>query len=116
MDSIYQDFVDSWKQPEGSGNATRQLLKELNVTPQIREAFDKNPYIAQNALARLERDEAWSKQWGATRQDIQNARRIIGEGPGWVSRLDEALKKGMVLPAVAGAVLLGASASQDRGE
>jgi len=116
VDSIYQDFVDSWKQPEGSGNATRQLLKELNVTPQIREAFDKNPYIAQNALARLERDEAWSKQWGATRQDIQNARRIIGEGPGWVSRLDEALKKGMVLPAVAGAVLLGASASQDRGE
>jgi hypothetical protein len=112
VDSIYQDFVDAWKQPEGSGNATRQLLKELNVTPQIRAAFDKNPYIAQNALSRLERDEQWAAKWGATRQDIQNARRIIGEGPGWITRLDEALKKGALLPAVAGAVLLGASASQ----
>jgi hypothetical protein len=115
-DSIYQSFVDSWQQPDGSGNATRQLLKELNVTPQIRDAFDKNPYIAQNALSRLERDEAWSQKWGATRQDIQNARRIIGEGPGWITRLDQALKKGVVLPAVAGAVLLGASQQRQPNE
>lgn len=116
VDSIYQDFVDSWQKPTGSGNATRQLLKELNVTPEIRATFDKNPYIPQNALNRLERDEQWASKWGATREDIQNARRIIGQGPGWIGRLEDALKKGAVLPAVAGAVLVGASASQGPSE
>jgi hypothetical protein len=31
-------------------------------------------------------------------RDIQNARHIIGQGPGWIERLEEALKNGAVLP------------------
>jgi hypothetical protein len=38
--------------------------------------------------------------WAATRDDIQNACRIIGEGPGWISRLREALAAGTLLPAL----------------
>ena len=112
VDSIYQDFVNAWKKGEGSGAATKQMLDAVNVTPEARAAFDKNPYIPQNALSRAERDEAWSQKWGVTRKDIQNARRIIGEGPGWVGRLETALKNGAVLPAVAGVALLGGAAVQ----
>lgn len=107
VDSIYADFVDDWRKGVGSGAATNTLLSKLNVTPEIRNAFDQNPYVAQNALARLERDENWVQNWGATRKDIQNARRIIGDGPGWIGRLEEGLKNGALLPAVAGAVLIG---------
>lgn len=116
IDSVYQDFVDAWKKGKGSGAATKQMLDAVNVTPEARAAFDKNPYIPQNALNRAERDEAWSKKWGVTRDDIQNARRIIGEGPGWIGRLEDALKKGAILPAVAGVAFLGAAANQRGGQ
>lgn len=116
IDSIYQDFVDAWQKGEGSGAATKQMLDAVNVTPEARSAFDKNPYIPQNALNRAERDESWSQNWGVTRKDIQNARRIIGEGPGWVGRLETALKNGEVLPAVAGIALLGAASMQGAGQ
>lgn len=109
VDGIYQDFVDKWQAGSGSGAATRQLLERLNVTPQMRNAFDNNPYIAENALSRLARDEEWVSRWGATREDIQNARRIIGEGRGWVGRLEDALKRGAVLPAIAGALYVAAA-------
>jgi len=112
IDSVYQDFVDEWQQGVGSGAATRKMLDAVNVTPEARAAFDNNPYIPQNALNRLERDEDWKNKWGITRIDIQNARRIISQGPGWIGRLEKALKNGSVLPAVAGAAILGGAASQ----
>ena len=117
VDSIYADFVDAWKSGEGSGVATRQLLEKMNVTPEARQAFNNNPYLASNSLARLERDEAWSAKWGATRKDIQKARRIIADGPGWIDRMEAALKSGVLLPAVGAAVLVGASqqGGQDAG-
>ena len=46
---------------------------------------------------------------GAPRKDIQNARRIIGQERGWIDRLEQDLKSGAALPAMAAAVL-GASA------
>jgi hypothetical protein len=57
------------------------------------------------ALARFERNQAYSKQWGATREDIQTARKIIGEGKGWVDRLESAMKAGAILPALGLAIL-----------
>jgi hypothetical protein len=42
---------------------------------------------------------------GAPHEDIQNVRRIIGQGQGWIDRLEQALKNGAVLPATAAAVL-----------
>lgn len=109
VDGIYQDYVDQWRAGEGSGAATEKLLKDINKTPEIRAALDNNPYLAENALSRLSRDEEWAKKWGSTRADIQTARRIIGDGPGWVGRLESAVKKG-ALPAI----LLGAVLSQVR--
>ena len=75
------------------------MLSRVNVTPEVRAAMNDNADIPKAALARLERDQAYSNQWGATREDIQNARRIIGEGKGWVDRLEAAMKAGVILPA-----------------
>jgi len=105
VDSGYADLVSAWQAGEGSGEATKTMLSKINSTPELRRAFDQNPYIPQNALARLERDAEYAAQWGATRADIQNARRIIGEGPGWVDRLSRALDAGALLPGVAAAVV-----------
>lgn len=91
--------MDAWKAGEGSGAASKQLLSKINKTPEIRAAFDNNPYIAKNSLDRLLRDKKWSKKWGPVRKDIQKARQIISEGPGWVGKLEKLVKKG-VLPSV----------------
>jgi hypothetical protein len=104
-DSGYIDYVDAWQKGPGSGAATRRMLDYVNKTPEIRTALNDNPYLGERALARVARDENWTAKWGATREDIQNARRIIGDGPGWVDRMEEALKKGAILPAAAAAIL-----------
>lgn len=113
IDSGYLGLTDEWQQGIGSGAATRKILGELNQNPQLRAAFDNNPYIPANALARMERDAEYAAQYGATRQDIQNARRIIGEGPGWVGRLEKALKDGVLLPALGAAILAPAMMQPD---
>jgi hypothetical protein len=97
------------------GDATRALLKQVNQTPGIRQAFNLNADIPQKALNNLARDEAWASKWGATRDDIQRSRQIIGEGPGWIDRLEAALKKGVVLPAIGAALLAPLVAQQDNG-
>jgi hypothetical protein len=64
--------------------------------------------IAQKALGNLERDAEWQATLGASRADIQKARSIIAEGPGWVDRLKANLGKG-ILPGIAGYVLVQAA-------
>jgi hypothetical protein len=103
-DAGYIDYVDKWQEGVGSGAATRQLLDYVSKTPEIRTALNSNPYLGERALARVSRDEDWATKWGAPREDIQNARRIIGDGPGWVDRIEAALKKGAILPATAAAI------------
>ena len=49
-----------------------------------------------SALVRAERDQNLASTMGGVRSDIQNARRLIGEGPGWIDRLREALKAGTI--------------------
>jgi hypothetical protein len=102
-DSI--DYVPKWQQGEGSGAATREMLSRINVTPEVRAAMNENVDIPKAALARLERDQEYSRQWGVAREDIQNARKIIGEGKGWVDRLESAMKAGAILPALGFAIL-----------
>jgi hypothetical protein len=82
----------------------QELLQHITQTPELRAAMNNNEDIAKGALARLERDQEWAKKWGAAREDIQSARRIIGQGKGWVDRLEAALKNGALLPAVAVAI------------
>ncbi len=104
VDSGYIDYTPKWQEGVGSGAATREMLEQISKTPRLRAAMSNNPDIPKAALARLERDEEWAGKWGATREDIQNARRIIGKGTGWVERLEAALKAGALLPAAALAV------------
>lgn len=89
----------------GSGAATTEMLKNVTATPELRAAMNNNVNIPKAALDRLERDTEASQRYGAAREDIQNARRIIGEGKGWVDRIESALKRGAILPAVAVALL-----------
>jgi hypothetical protein len=112
VDSGYIGYEKAWTQP-GKGGATRKLLRKIDDMPRAaQEALDANSAVPKAALDRLERDNAWSKKWGATRQDIQNLRKIVGEGPGWIKRLRLAERRGALLPAAVGA-LIGASAMQE---
>ena len=117
IDSDLAGLVDEWKQGEGSGAVTRKVLEHINVTPELRAAFNENPYLAERALAKYERDKAvggWANRWGAPREDIQNLRKMVADGPGWIDRVEAALKTGAVsLPSVA-LLLTGAAAM--RGE
>jgi hypothetical protein len=65
--------------------------------------------IAEKALGNMLRDEEFAKSLGVSApRDIQNARRIISGGRGWVDRLREALARGEVLPALAAPLLAAA--------
>jgi hypothetical protein len=112
----YIDYTEKWPAGVGSGEATTHMLQYVNKSPEIRAAFNNNPYIADRALAKLERDDAWAAKWGAPREDIQNARRILSEGPGGIDRLEAALKKGAISLPVFGAILAGGTAVLKQGE
>ena len=88
-----------WHEGEGSRAATQYLLAQIARADQsIREAFDHNSYLPQAAIARMERDEDWAIKLGRPRTDIQNARRIIGEGVPRIARPKNALDSGKPLP------------------
>ena len=105
-DSGYINLEPAWEQGQGSGAVTQQILDAVNKTPELREAFNQNPYVPGVASAQAERDAALApKSWGDPRADLQNLRLTIGEGPGWVDRLQTGLdtfKKTGKLPALAG--------------
>jgi hypothetical protein len=108
-----QPGVNLWEKP-GEGHATRAFLNEVNTTPQLRAAFEQNPYIAGDALAQHGRDVRWADKGGGTSSDLQHLREVAGTGKGWIKLLESMydpvtgkLKPGMNLPGFAGAGLLG---------
>jgi hypothetical protein len=122
VDSNLANLVDEWKQGEGSGAVTRKVLDYVTKTPEMRVAFNANPYLPERALAKFERDKDWAGKWGAPRQDIQTLREVIGDSKGdWIDRLEQALRdKSISLPAVAAllagtAALAHAPGQEDRG-
>jgi hypothetical protein len=116
VDSGYVGFEDQWQQPQGSGAVTTKFLETLAGLPQpVQDALDRNPDIAMAALARLERDQDWAAKWGAPREDIQNARRIMSQGPGWRQRLQEGVMRREILPATAIAIMGSSMAMQQMG-
>jgi hypothetical protein len=104
VDSGYLGLTDKWAQGEGSGAVTRHVLDTVGQNPQLYAAFNTNPYIPQNAANRLNRDAGLSGEFGGVRQDLQNARQIMSQGPGGLDRLREALGKGVALPAIGAGV------------
>lgn len=110
VDSGYQSMFED--AAPGSGEVTGKLMDTLDDVPEAtRKALDNNPHIPEAAAMRLERDAELATKYGTNRADIQKAREIISEGPGWIGRLKDALSKGVILPATA-AVLI-RSASED---
>jgi len=127
VDAVYSDLTDviqpdgtrinAWMAGEGSGEVSKEILRKINITPEMRKAFDNNPFIAENAQNYIARDESLAKQFATTiRADLQRLRAIVAEGPGWVGRLEAAVKKGGLVPAVAAAFLGAAYATSIPGE
>jgi hypothetical protein len=117
VDGVYKSYGDEWAGPQGSGAATRSLLQTLDtVQPGVRDALDRNPYLAGVAQNKIDLIDEASKKYGAARKDVINALKIVGEGPGWVGRLREALDRGVILPAAAAALLAPAMYPQQQGD
>lgn len=117
VDSGYLGFEDAWEAGVGSGEATKNLLSILDSLPRgVYDAFNQNTAIAKNALQRMGRDKKLSKKYGSTREDIQNARAIVGEGAGWIDRLRKGLQGGLILPGVAAFVLAQSEPPGSHGE
>jgi hypothetical protein len=101
IDSVYAPLGEYWKEGEGSGAVTRNLLAELEKEPTLARQLDASetiPQVARNKYA-LDAQRAGSD---TIRQDLQNLREIVGQGPGWQQRLRDALASGRVsLPSLA---------------
>jgi hypothetical protein len=62
--------------------------------------LNSNAQISRDFLAMADRDQKFAAVLGLpSRRDVENMRRIIGEGPGWVDRLRAAYARGEYLPA-----------------
>ena len=115
VDSSYISYEGAWEKGSGSDAATKVLLGTLDELPRgVVSSLDNNPGLAEIAMNRIARDNDWAKQWGGTRDDIQKAREIISQGPGWIGRLRDAIGKG-ILPAGAGVFILNGISSDDEG-
>jgi hypothetical protein len=84
----------------------------LDKEPVLAERLNENEQIPKNFLAMADRDQEFAAAHRLPmRADVQNMRRIVGEGPGWVGRLKAAYARGEYLPVAALAALgLGAAA------
>ena len=108
VDAIYTDLTDAWQKGQGSGAVSQKVLDAINVTPEMRAAFNNNPYLAENAINHLERDRDLAAKYGTTaREDLQRLRQIVADGPGWIERLEQAVRQGGIVPALAAAVIGG---------
>jgi hypothetical protein len=82
----------------GSGFATDQLLALADKYPVAASKLE-NPLVQNRALSQANLDESLSSRYGATREDLQTARRIFAE-KGFAG-LREARRQGIALPGIA---------------
>lgn len=113
VDSGYQPLFELEEGARGSGVVTRALQDLLNKYPiSLLEKLNESEAIRRRALSGAELDEEMAaKGFGEAREDVQRARRLIGEGG--LKALFDALKRGEALPAV---LPLSALAAQPSGE
>jgi hypothetical protein len=90
----------------GSGDATRRLTKTLGQNWKSWNLWNNHPGLARVAHAFLARDLAWAERWGQPAEDYRNALKIIGDGPGWLDRLDQGRKYGLPAATAAGVALV----------
>jgi hypothetical protein len=111
------DYSAELKAEPGSRLGTGKFLGVLDQAPVLAERLNKSAQIPKDFLAMADRDQETAAAHGLPmRADIQNIRRIVGDGPGWVERLRAAYARGACLP-VAIAILTalgpGAAAQND---
>ena len=113
VDSVYADLTDAWQKGEGSGAVTDKIIAEIDQNPVMAAAYNDNPYIGQQAMKLLERDEKLKGAKGAVREDLQNLRRLLGENHGkdWFTRLKKARAAGQISLPAFGALMLAAKTS-----
>lgn len=101
IDSGYLPMFELEETP-GSGAVTRNLREMLSKYPEaVLQKLDESEALRQRALSGAALDEEMaSKGYGEAREDIQRARRIIGESG--IKGLFDALDRGVVLPGLAG--------------
>ena len=66
------------------------------------------------ALANMARNQSLTEEYGAASGDVRNSLKIVGgqgDGPGWIDRLRQTVKDGLILPSI-GAFALGAARPQ----
>ena len=83
----------------GSGARTRAVLDEVSQSPNIYRALNESTKIPKKALANLLRDREYLKNYpDRFRKDQMRLLEIVSEGPGWLDRLKDAVKKGGIVP------------------
>ena len=83
----------------GSGARTRAVLDEVSQSPNIYRALNESTEIPKKALANLLRDREYLKNYpDRFREDQMRLLEIASEGPGWLDRLKDAVKKGGIVP------------------
>ena len=93
-----------WSNP-GEGIATRQLLEYVQKNPAVLAKIDNNEKIRKQAGKIANRAENFAaKNNDTVRKDIQLSLRLIENG-GFTALFD-ALKRGAVLPAIAGPMIM----------
>lgn len=111
--TVYADLSDLWTKGHGSGQVVSGFFEKLDRMPGLKRALDEDALIPQGAMERYLLDEK-ARGSDTLREDLQNMRKVIGEGgPGWVSRLENAWKAG-VIPLPALALFLQASTDEAR--
>jgi hypothetical protein len=103
------DYSAELKAQPGSRAGAGKFLGVLDQEPALAKQLNESSQIPKDVLALHDRDQDLAAAHGlATREDVQNMRRIIGEGsPGFVDRLRAAYARGQLLPAAMLAALDG---------
>ena len=115
--NVSADYVPMFENYEGYGKGavTQNLLDILDsIPPGLYAAHNQNSAIPKKALANMARNQSLSKEYGAVSGDVQNSLKIVGgqgDGAGWIDRLRQGLKDGLILPSI-GAFALGAAFPQ----
>ena len=90
---------------EGGGEATKVLYQKYKENPSIFKNIDDDGRVLEQAGKMADRNEAWGKELSdPVRKDIQLALRTIQHNG--FTGLFEAMKRGAILPAIAGPLLM----------
>lgn len=102
MTGSYLPILEAGRDPRqgvpGSGFATDELLALADKYPVAASKLE-SPLVQNRALSQANLDEQLSSRYGATREDLQTARRIFAERG--FEGLREARRQGIALPGIA---------------